>query len=376
MQQKTEPRSFDDAWRDIEGSLNENPPHDIAVLSLSARDWYQSDSPVRSSVMDACWDRMLQIMVSVRSDDGTDMPEDESPLSGLEFLQGGYERMADVVERLESCSREGNITGIREQTTHVIEQIEEMTRSGLMRDNDRFVYRSFSSQVEALVWKMHSMDERQIIQCPFLFDAVYFAHAVTVRDRGELEEALRDLHKALHWNPASAKLWFELGETYRLLGQMDEFGQCVYSAYPYIFDSAGMARYHRACADLLIDGGNLREAAAHLMTSIRFDVRGAAKSWVKLGDILEQYGKNFMRMDEQEAAEILAKGGEACDPDQKTVSGIIGLLNQSLMAADYDTALQSATILFELTSDPKMGELIAAINGMAVARGGLDASEN
>lgn len=339
-----------DAFASIEQKMTGELTHDLACLSDMARNWYNSDQDGHEEVAEECWQRAMGIIAKMADETG------RTP-----FPQKSYGEIMEAMDAIDQCARRGDRQGVRATSEDLISWIEGMTGSGALRDGDEYVYRSFSNPMEGITWRIQSREERQIVPCPFMFDSVYLAHSMAEREDGHDEAATSDLHKALHWNPANASLWFELAEVYRSLGRMDEYGQCVYSAYPYVLNAAGLARYHRSCGILFKADGNLELAAAHFHLSARLDPGNAAPSWVELGDILERYGKNYMQMEPERAAAVLRENSESPTADQASIAGIMGLLHQALSLGDYPTALMSAASIHDLTGDEHMQDIMLAI---------------
>lgn len=348
--------SFNDAWNEIESNLNSNPGHDLAYLTDRAHAWYQSEEPIRSNMMNACWDQMLSILTSMAK--GSIKSSDYEI---QDFFHENYENMSRSFEEAEISIQNNRMPETLEQAGKAIAQIEEMTGKGLFIDNDKFAYRSFMTTLEGMVWRAHTKDTRDLIPCPFPFDLAYLYHAIAACKLGRYEDAESDLHKALHWNPANPDLWFELGENYRRMGQSDEFGQCLYSAYPYALSAKALARYHRDCGYYLTDGGDLEMAAAHLHVSIAIDVANASAAWQELGHILEQYGENYMGMDGNEAARMLSAKSEPILGDPVSITALVGLLNQALTLNDLRTALSASSALYEMTNDDNMKSVFMTI---------------
>lgn len=348
--------SFNDAWNEIASNLNSNPGHDLAYLTDRAHAWYESKAPIRSNMMNACWEQMLSILTSMASES-----VQLSDYEIQEFFHENYEMMSRNFEEAEISIRNNDIGPALEKASKAIAQIEELTGKGLFIDNDQFAYRSFMTPLEGMVWRAHSKDTRDLIPCPFPFDLAYFYHALASCALGRYEEAESDLHKAIHWNPANADLWFELGDNYRKIGQPDEFGQCVYSAYPYALNVKSLARYHRDCGYYLAESDEIDMAAAHLHVAIALDANHAAPAWQELGYILEKHGVNLMAMGYEEAVRILQQRSEPILGDPMSVAALVGLLNQALSIGDLKTAMMSSSSLYEMTNDENMKNVFMAI---------------
>ena len=348
--------SFNEAWTEIESNLNSDPSHDVAYLIDRTHAWYQSDEPIRNNMIRACWRQMLSILTTIA--DGN-LKSSDSEI--LDVFQENYELISKTFEEAEANIKNGRISETLSQAGKAISQIEEFTRKGLFIDNDKFVYRSFMSPLEGMVWRAHTKDERDIVPCPFPFDLAYLYHAIAACKLGNYEDAETDLHKALHWNPANSRLWFELGENYRHLGQTDEFGQCLYSAYPYAINAHSLARYHRDCGYFFVDNENLEMAAAHLHVSIALDAANSAKAWQEMGRIIEHYGKNYMMMNGNEAAKMLNSKSEPILGDPTSIGALVGLLNQALAMNDLKTALAASSSLYEMTNDDNMHNVLMTI---------------
>lgn len=347
---------FNDAWQEIESNLNSNPGHDLAYLTDRAHVWYQSEEPIRNSMMNACWNQMLVILTSMASDT-LKSPDYEVQA----FFNENYEAMSRNFEEAEISVLDKDMMLALEKSGRAISQIEELTGKGLFIDTDKFAYRSFMTPMEGMVWRAHSKDTRDLIPCPFPFDLAYLFHALASASLGRFDDAKSDLHKAIHWNPSNANLWFELGEIYLSTGHLDEFGQCVYSAYPYSMNAHSLARYHRDYGKFLIEGGDLNMAAAHLHIAIGLDADSSALSWQELGYILEIYGKNLMGMTDEEAVRLLQSKSEPILGDPVTVTTLVGLLNQSLSMSDLRTALMTSSSLYEMTHDENMKNVVMTI---------------
>lgn len=145
----------------------------------------------------------------------------------------------------------------------------------------------------------------------------------------EYEDALKYLHESLKYNPINIETFFELVETYKMMGNLDKMYETLDCLYDYIYEPFSLSRYYRNLGFYFIEKENYDLAFSLYLISLEYQFNQFALS--EMLYIRKQLNNPNFNIEKKEALKILT--------DNKIN---IGILNRNLK------------LLKELSKDKKL----------------------
>jgi len=332
---------FDVVMEQIRAGLTGEAEHDIDYLLSQAQ--AHQDSPLAKEIARECGRMVWELLPGDQKDAFSQTIDDD----GAE-LQAAL----DEADRLGRSGRCEEAARVLEPQVH---KLDELIAGGWYADDTESVYFDFDTLSELFVWKAHTNEEREPHGVSQPIALVFFVYSSCLYECERYAEAVEWIEKAIRWNPASARLRFELAEDYKRLGDIDACDAAIDVAYPLVANASDMAKWHREKAFVEIERGELELAAAHLIGSLIFEGSDSAAN--ELMYIKAKYGKDFTGMDGNTAVRILEENGRPLVPDMGTLHALADLLLMLREERRVDEAADIAEDLYGLTGDESVGRL-------------------
>lgn len=246
-------------------------------------------------------------------------------------------------------------------------KMDELVASGWSADDSESRYFDFRSVIDEVVWRAHNDEERAIRPPSEHFARVYLTYGSCLFETHRYDEAIATCQKAIRWNPADVGLRFELGESYKQLGDMGSYERVMRELYPYIATANDLAHYHRAVGYYYIEQRRLKLAAAHLMTSLFFENSSLPLSEVMY--IKMEFGEDYTDMTPHDALTVLDKAGEVIFHDADTHRALAELIRVSFEHRDYEITLRVATELYNITRSETFEKIARQVTELLDADG-------
>lgn len=106
-------------------------------------------------------------------------------------------------------------------------------------------YFCFDEPMQEILYRHQNNPEKDLRRAGIDFMALYYLYGGVLVELGCVKEARAALEKAKRWNPASATVAFEYGETFKMEGDLDNFLKATREIYPYIYRKNDFARFYR-----------------------------------------------------------------------------------------------------------------------------------
>ena len=334
--------SFDRIMMEITAGLTGDPDHDIPYLQSKTEQF--KDHSLSQEILRACgrliWDCL---------------PEDKK--SDLHKTLENRESGTDsILQEAHFNLTQGQAMKSLELLEPLIEQYDDLIEKGWNENDSESVYFDFGAPIEEIIWKAHSDEKRDVRKTTEPFFRAYLLYGSCLYELHQHEKAIEALKQACRWNPASACVYFEIGENYKQLGNIEMLEKYCEEAFPFIGRKEDFAKYHREKGYIAVEQGEFRKAAAHNMYSLLFEHSNLALSEVMF--IKMQHGEDYTDMTIEESENILAEYGEQTTADEETLSAFSSIARYALDNDDLDLAIYAMTTLYELSRNETYGELL------------------
>lgn len=221
-------------------------------------------------------------------------------------------------------------------------------------DTSKFV--SLRNTFEDNLYQIVFKPEKTLNRTPFDFARMISVYGYILVEYRELEKAEEVLKKAIEYNPVDCGCKFELAEIYKLQKDKDKIIEITKDTLKVASSPVSIARCYTNLGYMCVDLKEYDDAVAFYYASILFYPHAAVKG--ELRNISMLSGKKLVPPDDDTVQKVFEKYGITYGAD-KTVTEISALLSQkSLMDNNIKDALIYLKILYGLTNDPKIKDII------------------
>lgn len=255
---------------------------------------------------------------------------------------------ADIIEMLKSKQNLENALKLAE------ELYSKITEGFTESDTTKFVSlrNSFEDNLYQIVFK----PEKTLNRTPFDFSRMITAYGYILVEYREFEKAVEVLKKAIEYNPVDCGPKFELAEIYKLQKDKDKIIEITKETLKVASSPATIARCYTNLGYMCVDLKEYDDAVAFYYASILFYPYSAVKA--ELRNISMITGQRLTPPDDDAVQKTFEKYGIPYGPD-KTVIEVSALLSQqSLMNNNTKDALIYLKILYGLTNDQQIKDII------------------
>ena len=211
---------------------------------------------------------------------------------------------------------------------------------------------SFEDNLYQIVFK----PEKTLNRTPFDFSRMITAYGYILVEYREFEKAVEVLKKAIEYNPVDCGPKFELAEIYKLQKDKDKIIEITKETLKVASSPATIARCYTNLGYMCVDLKEYDDAVAFYYASILFYPYSAVKA--ELRNISMITGQRLTPPDDNAVQKTFEKYGIPYGPD-KTVIEVSALLSQqSLMNNNTKDALIYLKILYGLTNDQQIKDII------------------
>ena len=146
-----------------------------------------------------------------------------------------------------------------------------LEEADLFADDQVSEYHCFNGFFEAMLYRHYEMPDKDLRQATIPMDEIYLLQGSILIDLKRYSDAESALAKAMCWNPASARIAFELAETYKLQGYMDCFFQLTLDTFKYAFRPKDVARCFRNLGFYFTEKELWEESVGCFTMSLQFE---------------------------------------------------------------------------------------------------------
>lgn len=221
-------------------------------------------------------------------------------------------------------------------------------------DTTKFV--SLRNSFEDNLYQIIFKPEKTLNRTPFDFSRMITAYGYILVEYREFEKAVEVLKKAAEYNPVDCGPKFELAEIYKLQKDKEKIIEITKETLKVASSPAAIARCYTNLGYMCVDLKEYDDAVAFYYASILFYPYSAVKA--ELRNISMITGQRLTPPDDATVQKVFEKYNIPYGPD-KTVIEVSALLSQqSLVNNNIKDALIYLKILYGLTNDPKIKDII------------------
>ena len=339
--------SFEEIMKDITAALTGNPDHDLQYLQEQSEKY--KDSEYAKEILRACGrlmydcipeDKKEKLNDALRKDQlGIDAAIEEA---NYNIYKGNYEKgekiLRDMVKALES--------------EHMYE------------DDSVSEYHTFTEPMQEILYKYLERPGKEIRRITEPYSELYLAYGSCLHGMRKYEEALSALERALRWNPADVRIIFEYGETWKRLGDLEQFFECNRQAHRYALHAKDVARCCRNDAYYFVEKKEWAPAVGFLLLCRQFDPENATAG-SELYYIQNTAGEAY-REPPSDEMEIFAQQHDIPFGPSEDVIGIAyQLAEKCLSNGSYDIGEYFARIAHDLAGAKETRDLLSQIRAHA-----------
>ena len=185
------------------------------------------------------------------------------------ILKGDYEKAIEILE----------------------EMITEYETSQPYENDSAHDYYCFFTPMEQLVYRINYESRKKVMDCPLDLAAMYYYFGNALVELGRIKEAQDALYKARRWDPVGVDIAFEYAETFKILGDYEEFYEISKSIYPLIFTVKDLARYYRNLGYYYSEIKDYKTASSCYLYSYEFE--NSEKCLAELYYIVKKSGEIY-----------------------------------------------------------------------------------
>lgn len=155
-----------------------------------------------------------------------------------------------------------------EATLHFEKYIKDITKLKKQTEDEWF---TFNNAIEFLMYAQNNETDKKVVDVNYRCNTAYYFLSMIDFEKGNYEEAIKKLNKALKWNPCDIKSMFEKAENYKASGDLKKYYTSTLDLFDNIYSIKDLARYYRNLGYYFIEEKNWDLAKAMYLYSVRFD---------------------------------------------------------------------------------------------------------
>ena len=282
------------------------------------------------------------------------LPEEEkSQVSErLEELNGSIDAEYAAVLDMVKC---GDFAQAKELMHTLLLSVE--NRYGEDEDN---LYLSLNHVMELYEYSYFQKPEKQIKTTDIQYNEYYRTYGVILMHLKEYEAAIEAHKTAIRWNPVDLDSYLSLGEVYKYMGgHLAEFLEVTKQAHRYCCTRATMARYYRNMGFYYLESYKPDAARAmYVYSNIYFHTEHADGELKYIEEAMKTPTPEY---DIQTLQQILEENAVELGPNSETIGVIYRVGKLLLESKDLERARDCFTIVYDITQDEEVGEILTQL---------------
>ncbi len=332
--------------KDVESGLTGEIKSDMDYLAGCMKKYSElEDFEVKKEVLKGVQQMMFRVS-----------PEEAKRIAGrsLAAMQAHYKNILDIAM---GYTKERNADKVIETLEPEIERFERDEKG--YEDTDEVEHFVFTQPMETVLYKFKFKTNKKILRPVEPVTDFYFLYGVAKKVKGDNDAAIDALSKASRWNPVACGIWLEYADYIRERGDLDTFMEIVEKAFEYAFLPGDLARCYAAFSRFFFERGHMEIAIACMQMSFMFVKKPNPFATIMYKEIEKQVEPEALKPKSvAQIAEILKKSKIPYTPDKDVIGLAFTHGKKCLESGEKRPALYYLRIVFNLTHDPKVEELI------------------
>jgi len=275
-------------------------------------------------------------------------------------------------EQREEIERLTHIDGVRLDNVHkkIVEHInaKEMIEAKSLaeklylkiteeyRETETSKFVSLRNLFEDNLYHLLYKPEKTLHRTPFDFATYITTYAYILIDTGSTLDAIPILQKAMEYNPLDCGPKFELAEVYKLLKNKKKLIEVTKDTLKVASSPVAIARCYANMGYICFEIGELDDAVAFYTASVKFAPHPAVP--IELKGIAERKGTPIIPPTHEQIMAVMKKYEIEFGPDKRVIESAAQLASNLLLKNDIPNALNALKLLYNLTRDDKIRDMI------------------
>lgn len=334
---------FDSIMRDITSGLTGNSEEDIAYLKKQAE--AHKTHPLATEIVRACFRLMYDLI-----------PEDKK----AEFERAisndadGINAALDEIRFLAYKKDFGKALALMEP---LVSKVEKMNA---FADDAVSEYHTFREPFEEILYFHQKKPGKHLRQAQLPYSEIYTLYGSVLFDLKRFEEAKQALAKAVRWNPINAPIAYEHAETFKMLGDMQEFLRLTKEIMRRAFRPQDLARGFRNLGYYFAETRLYEVAAGCLSLSLVYEEESSAAQ-SELYYIQSKTGGKLMQPTKEQLHQYAGQYGFPLGASEDVLGLAHAYAQRMLEEKRFDHARYFLEIVHGLTDDEEVGALLEQI---------------
>lgn len=227
----------------------------------------------------------------------------------------------------------------------------------MFREDEVSMFFRFREWFEECLYRHMYEPQKDLRRAQYPFDEIYSLQGSMYIDLKDLDKARECLQKALSWNPVNAQIAFEYAETFKMSGDMERFLEETKKIQKFALHCRDVARFLRNTGFYFTEIGKHREAMMCFMRSLLYD-RDSKSAETEINYLHQGFGTEIFMPDADACRAFEKQYGIALGPDNDLLGMLYAYGKHFMDEKQEDGAAYCFSILYELTDDPEIKELL------------------
>lgn len=312
---------------------------------------FQKDKQFLSDTSDAYIKENNQDGIIAVADLLEEMMPDEYKKSIVNIMYIDGKRLDKVYEDLAKIINSKHL----QEALPLAEKLYQKITLGFQEDEkSKFV--SLRNAFEDNLYQIIFKPDKILHRTPFDFVRMIMAYAYILVEYRELDKAEEVLKKAIEYNPVDCAPKFELAEVYKLCKDKDKIIQITKNTLKIASSPSAIARCYANLGYMCVDLEEYDDASVFYYASMLFYPNPAINS--ELRNIVTITGQKLVVPNKEKIDRTFSKYDTAYGADQKVIEIAAVLAQQYIENNDIKNALYCLKIIYGLTNDEKIKDII------------------
>lgn len=228
------------------------------------------------------------------------------------------------------------------------------------QDDQVSEYRIFDESFEEVLYRFRFRPEKDVRNAPIPLTEIYLLYGSLLIDLKRVPEAQIALKKALYWNPVGFRITSEYIETYKILGDLDNFFRLTVDAFKIAFRSPDVARCYRNLGFYFVEKEMYSEATACYLLSLQFE-RESKQVQSELYYISSKTGGKLEQPSMEDAKKYAKKYGFPIGADDDVIGLSFSYGKHFYQENQPQAARYFLDITYGLTDDAEIKKMIDSL---------------
>ncbi len=328
--------SYDDILNELRAKLGDSAEENDKMLKEAAQEY--ADNKNYDGVK-AVGEIMLEIMPEERRDE-------VRRLTHIDKI-----RLDDYYNKIVELINEKNLIEAKPMAEKLYKKITEEYMEG---ETAKFV--SLRNPFEDYLYHFLYKPEKVLNRAPFDFATYITTYAYILVDQDAVLDAIPILEKAMEYNPVDCGPKFELAEVYKLLKNKKKLIEITKETLKVASSPVAIARCYANMGYICVETRAFDDAVAFYTASAMMAPHPAVPN--ELRGIAQMTGKPIKQLTFDEVKAVFAKYEMDFGPDKDVIAVAAQLSSNLLMKKDMRGAVKALKLLYNLTRDEKVKEMI------------------